>query len=112
MTYPTPEGDFTVQASSQASIISEGSGKISLSLNTDAASATGYSQKFHFTWSNLDTGRIGGNEVTAWVQGPNTVLHIPTTDTQPGRLSLVLNVTNQAGPKTTTGQCSAEFTAP
>ncbi|WP_225725419.1 MULTISPECIES: hypothetical protein [unclassified Nocardia] len=111
ITYPTPD-DFSVQASSEVFVRQLGNGAIELTAHTDAKSNTPYDQKFHVTWSNLDTGRNGQSEVSAQVRGSDNVLTIPSLETEPGRIPLVLAIANHgSGQNYTNGDCTVETKA-
>lgn len=112
MKYPTPEGDFSTYATSEAFASSHNDGTFDLTLHTDANSDTGYDQQFRVVWANLDTGRSGGGDTSARVQGPDNVLSIPAVDTKPGRIALTLSVFNHGeGPNYTNGDCTLEYVA-
>ncbi|GAA5085829.1 hypothetical protein [Nocardia iowensis] len=112
ITYPVPDGEFTVEASSDVFAVSGNNGSFDLTLHTDARSDIGYNQKFSVTWANIDTGRNGQADTSARVQGPENVLSIPGVQTEPGRIALVLAVANNDGGQNyTNGDCSVEYQA-
>lgn len=110
--YPTPEGDFSTYAASEAFASSHNDGTFDLTLHTDANSDTGYDQQFRVVWANLDTGRSGGGDTSARVQGPDNVLSIPAVNTKPGRIALTLSVFNHGEAQNyTNGDCTLEYVA-
>ncbi|RDI62970.1 hypothetical protein [Nocardia pseudobrasiliensis] len=109
ITYPTPD-DFSVQASTEVFVEQLGGGAVAFTAKTDAQSVQPYDQRFHVTWSNLDTGKNGQDETSAQVTGPNNVLTIPRVETKPGRIPLVLSIANHGSAQNyTNGDCQVEY---
>ncbi|WP_155980759.1 hypothetical protein [Nocardia sp. CNY236] len=108
--YLTPD-DFTVHASTKVFVTQDGDGSIDVIARTNAQSETPYSQQFSVVWSNLDTGLSGVDNVTAVVQGRRNILSIPDIPTEPGRIPLVLGVSNTGtNPNhVTSGDCGALY---
>ncbi|WP_153414401.1 hypothetical protein [Nocardia macrotermitis] len=111
ITYPTPD-NFAITASTDVFVQPSGSGAFTLTARTDAKSLLPYDQRFHVTWSNLDTGKNGQAETSAKVHGPDNVLTIPNVTTKPGRIPLVLGISNHGSAKNyTNGDCNVEYKA-
>ncbi|MEU0876111.1 hypothetical protein [Nocardia brasiliensis] len=63
-------------------------------------------------WANLHTGRNGGGDTSARLQGPGNVHSIPAVDTKPGRIALTLSIFNHGEAQNyTNGDCTIEYVA-